>query len=278
VSPPDRWTGGADYELFIGRWSRLVAARFVEGLAISPGGRWVDVGAGTGALSATILQQADPASVVGVEPSPEFVGHAQQAVTDARVRFVVGSAGSLPLEPSSADVVVFGLVLNFVPDVSAALQEARRACVAGGTVAAYVWDYAGRMELLRRFWDAAVDLDPGAAPLDEGRRFPICAPEPLAAAFDAADLADVTVESIEVPTLFRDFNDYWAPFLTGVGPAPGYVASLADDRRSALRERLRSTLPSAPDGSIPLVARAWAVRGRSPGPAAGTNSRTIRPS
>ena len=64
-----------------------------------------------------------------------------------------------------------------------------------------------------------------------------------------------------MPTRFRDFDDYWAPFLGGQGPAPGYCAGLSDDARQRLRDRLRSTLPTAADGSIPLSARAWAVRG-----------------
>ena len=130
------------------------------------------------------------------------------------------------------------------------------------TVAAYVWDYAGRMELLRRFWDAAVALEPASTSVDEGVRFPICAPEPLRSAFEDAGLSEVAVEPIEVPTVFRDFDDYWTPFLSGVGPAPGYAMSLGDDARASLRERLRSSLPTGPDASIHLVARAWAVRGR----------------
>jgi hypothetical protein len=131
-------------------------------------------------------------------------------------------------------------------------------------VAGYVWDYTGGMQLLCRFWDAAVDLDPGAAAQSEGIRFPICAPEPLRAAFESAGLADVAVRAIDIDTPFRDFDDYWRPFLGGVGPAPGYVASLDAQARERLRERLRATLAFNPDGSIPLVARAWAVRGRTP--------------
>ena len=132
---------------------------------------------------------------------------------------------------------------------------------AGGRVAAYVWDYAGRMELMRRFWEAAAALDPAAASLDEGRRFPVCRPEPLARLFGDAGLAEVEVRPIEVPTRFRDFDDYWAPFLGGQGPAPGYAMALDEPRRAMLREELRARLPAASDGSIPLVARAWAARG-----------------
>jgi len=132
----------------------------------------------------------------------------------------------------------------------------------GGTVAAYVWDYSGGMELMRRFWDAAVALDPAARDLDEGRRFgAICRPEILADLFRDAGLRRVEACAVDVPTLFRDFDDYWTPFLGGQGPAPGYAMALSEDRRDALRDRIRADLPIADDGSIPLVARAWAVRG-----------------
>ena len=160
--------------------------------------------------------------------------------------------------------MVSGLVLNFVPDLGAALAEMLRVTRPGGVVAGYVWDYAGGMELIRRFWDAAIELDPAARGLDEGIRFPICAPGPLQRAFESAGLAGVEVRPIDVPTVFRDFDDYWTPFLSGVGPAPGYAAALDPARRDALRERLDATLPREPDGRIALTARAWAVRGRRP--------------
>jgi hypothetical protein len=150
--------------------------------------------------------------------------------------------------------VVSGLVLNFVPDPAAAVAEIRRAT--RGTFGAYVWDYgAGGIGLLRAFWDAAVALDPAAAALDEAVRFPLCGEGALGAAFG------VEARGITVPTVFRDFDDYWTPFLGGQGPAPAYLASLPEDRRVALRESLRERLPVAADGTIALTARAWAVRG-----------------
>jgi hypothetical protein len=129
-------------------------------------------------------------------------------------------------------------------------------------VAAYVWDYAGKIELMRYFWDAAVELDRAALELDEGRRFPLCRPAPLAELFTNARKRAVETRAIDVPTRFRDFDDYWTPFLGGQGPAPGYAMSLSEERRSALRDRIRARLPIAEDGSIDLIARAWAVRGR----------------
>jgi hypothetical protein len=136
-------------------------------------------------------------------------------------------------------------------------------------VAAYVWDYAEGMEPIRRFWDAAAALDPAAAELDEGRRFGLCRPEPLAALLRDAGLVEVAARPLQVPTRFRDFDDYWTPFLGGQGPAPGYAMALDGPRRAALREELRARLPVAADGSIPLAARAWAVAGARAAPVSG---------
>ena len=262
--PGDRWTGSDEYEQFIGRWSRPVGREFLSWLAVPAGSDWVDVGCGTGALSGLILERCQPASIVGVDPSPEFIAHASTTIDDERVRFVVGGASALPVADRAADAVVAGLVLNFIPDLPSALAEMIRVGAGGAVVAGYVWDYTGGMQLLCRFWDVAVDLDAGAAAQSEGIRFPICAPEPMRAAFESSGLDDVVVRAIDIDTPFRDFDDYWMPFLGEVGPAPGYLASLAEPARDRLRERLRATLPISPDGSIPLVARAWAVRGRTP--------------
>ena len=125
----------------------------------------------------------------------------------------------------------------------------------------YVWDYAGEMQMMRRFWDAAVALNPAALDKDEGRRFPVCRPEPVTALYKNAGLANVEVRAIDAPTVFENFDDYWAPFLGGQAPAPGYCMSLSEDLRAALRDRVRSTLPFRDDGSVHLIARAWAVRG-----------------
>jgi SAM-dependent methyltransferase len=260
----DRWSSGSAYESYVGRWSRLVAPEFLGWLGIPPERRWLDVGCGTGVLTEAILARCDPRSVVGVDPSEEFVAHAEATVVDSRASFVVGTAAETGLADGDVDVVVSGLVLNFVPDLRAALAEARRVVSPGGVVAAYVWDYAEGMQLMRRFWDAAVALDPAARALDEGARFGITAPEPLAKSFTAAEFEEVDVRSIEVPTVFADFDDLWTPFLSGVAPAPGYAASLSEFARNALRDRMRASLVEEPDGSIRLVARAWAVQGRRP--------------
>jgi SAM-dependent methyltransferase len=158
------------------------------------------------------------------------------------------------------DVTVSGLVLNFVPDPGAALAEMARVTVPGGTVSAYVWDYAGRMEMIRFFWDAAAALDHDAGQLDEGNRFPLCRPEPLRELFRGRGLTGTEVTAIDITTRFASFEDYWRPFLGGQGPAPGYAVSLGSAAQARLRDLLRERLPSGSDDSIELTARAWAVR------------------
>jgi len=261
----DVWAAGDLYEPYVGRWSRLVARAFLDWLAVPDGRDWLDVGCGTGALTQTILDHARPRSVRGVDPSAGFVEYARARVRGERVRFDVGDAQALPMETASVDAAVSGLVLNFVPQPSRAAAELARVVRPGGVVAAYVWDYAGKMELMRYFWDSAGALDPAAATLDEARRFPICRADALGALFAQAGLRDVETRAIDLPTRFRDFDDYWSPFLGGQGPAPGYAMSLDDARRDALRDHIRSRLPIRPDGAIDLIARAWAVRGRPSG-------------
>jgi SAM-dependent methyltransferase len=258
------WEGGDAYERYVGRWSRLVARQFVAWLARPAGERWLDVGCGTGALSRVVLETASPSELFGVDRSEGFIAHARSQTSDTRARFEAGNADALTFAPARFDVSVSGLVLNFVPRPDAMLSEMGRVARAGGLVAIYVWDYAGEMQLIRYFFDAAAALDSSARVLDEGRRFPICKPEPLHALFEAAGLRNVQTRRIDVPTVFRDFGDYWSPFLGGQGPAPSYALSLDEKHRALLREYLRGHLPTQPDGSIHLIARAWAVRGEVP--------------
>lgn len=245
--PADVWASGAAYEPYVGRWSRLVARELVAWLAVPGGWPWLDVGCGTGALSQVILDCASPSRVDGLDRSEGYVAYAREQVRDPRARFDVADAQVLPAEEGVYDVVVSGLVLNFLPEPTRAVAEMARVARSGGGVAAYVWDYAGRMELMRHFWDAAVALDPAARDLDEGPRFPICHPGPLAALFCGAGLTKVETRAIDVPTVFRDFDDYWSPFLGGQAPAPGYAMSLTEERRAA---RPHSRRPAGPAGRV----------------------------
>jgi hypothetical protein len=219
------------------------------------------VGCGTGSLAHAICTHADPASVTGCDPVEAFIQFAQDRARDARATFVVAGVDSLPYRPDGFGSVASLLALNFFPALELAVRDMGAAAARHGTVSACVWDYAGRMEFLRHFWNVAVTLDSTARMLDEGKRFPDCHPDGLTRLFRSAGLVDIRCEAIEIPTTFASFQDYWEPFLGGTGPAPAFVASLDARRQAILSRRLEETLPRGPDGAIALVAGAWAIRG-----------------
>lgn len=195
-------------------------------------------------------------------PVGRVLRQARINVADHRVTFRVGEAQALPMHASSRDVIVSGLVLNFVPDGSAALAEMMRVARPGGTIGFYVWDYpGGGLEFLRAFWTAAAALDASAADLAENVRFPYCTRPSLTQLAEASGLSNIVSAAIETSTTFRDFDDFWMPFTLGAGPAPGYCAKLDTETRARLRDMLDEALPRDTEGAIPLKARAWAVRG-----------------
>jgi len=257
----ESWTEGKSYEAYMGRWSRLTALEFVRWLDREPGLSWLDVGCGTGALSRAVLGHAAPRMLLAIDRSPAYARAARERLAHERARFAVGDAQALPVAAHEHDVAISALVLNFVSQPERMIREMRRTIRVGGALALYVWDYAGRMELIRHFWDAAVEVDPGAEALDEAKRFPVCRPDSLRSLLENEGLCGVEVEALDVVTRFADFDDYWNPFLMGQGPAPGFVGALKPEAREELRERLRMRLPEEADGSINLIARAWAVRG-----------------
>lgn len=257
-SPGDGWLTGEAYEAYMGRWSRALAREFVAWLAPKPSCHWLDVGCGTGALTSTICERAEPASIVACDPSAPFVEYARQRLADGRASFVVAGAEAAPSRDGGFDAIVSGLVLNFLPDPGAVVSSLHERLRHGGTLAAYVWDYAEGMEFLRCFWDEAVAGDARAAALDEGQRFPLCREAALNSLFRTAGFTQVETCPLVISTDFTTFDDYWAPFLRGTGPAPSYVASLDESSREALKERLQRRLGG--DAPLHLRARAWAVR------------------
>lgn len=261
VGAMENWGSGGPYEQYVGRWSRKVASEFLAWLQVASALKWGDVGCGTGALVDTILAECEPQSITAIDRAEGFIAEARQRITDSRVRFEVGDATALPWPSESCDVTVSGLVLNFVPDADRTAKEMARITRPGGKVAAYVWDYAGGMQMLRYFWDVAVELNPNDSALDQAERFPLCQPEPLEALFRRAGLNAISVRSIDIPTVFRNFDDYWIPFLGKQGAAPTYVASLNDEMRDRIRDALKARLVASTEGSIDLTARAWAVQG-----------------
>jgi len=259
--PQENWGSGGPYEQYVGRWSRKIAREFLAWLHVAPGQTWGDVGCGTGALIDAILAHANPNAIAAIDRSDGFIAEARRRIGDARVRFEVGDATLLPWHSRLFDVTVSGLVLNFVSDHQAMVREMARVTKSGGKVAAYVWDYARGMEMMRHFWDVAIIVSPDDSQLDQAERFPICQPEPLQELFSDLGLAEVSCRAIEIPMVFRDFADYWNPFLGKQGAAPAYLASVDDETRERIRALLQSRLAPAADGTIKMTAKAWAVQG-----------------
>lgn len=259
---PSLWKSADTYERYMGRWSRRLAPLFLEWLDADSGKRWIDVGCGTGILSAQIAASCAPSHLTGIDTSEVFLSQAEDSVPDADLR--LGDATSLELPDDAADFSVSGLVLNFVPDKEKMLGEMVRVVRPGGIVALYVWDYAGQMQIMRYFFDTAREFDPESSNYDDGIRAPICRPGPLARAFGSAGLKDVQTTNIDIPTAFSNFDDYWTPFLGGTGSAPKYCASIDGELLNRIRDAVRAKLPTGPDGEILLAARAWAVRGVVP--------------
>jgi SAM-dependent methyltransferase len=259
--PGEVWDSAHAYEQYVGRWSRAVAAEFLRWLARPPGLAWADVGCGTGTLAAAILDMSAPSSVYGIDSSEGFVSQARFRIGDPRARFERGDASRLPWESAVCDVTVSGLVPNFVRDHESMMREIVRVTRPGGCVGAYVWDYAGGMQMMRHFWDAAIAVSPDDAKLDQAERFPLCQPGPLEALFEQTGLKSVTVRTIDIPTVFQGFDDYWTPFLGRTGAAPTYLAAVGDEVRERIRLYLESRLAPSRHGLIELTARAWAVQG-----------------
>jgi SAM-dependent methyltransferase len=264
AAPKDQWTSGPAYEAWMGRWSRLLAVAFLDWLAAPAGSRWLDVCCGGGALTGVILARCRPALVRGIDRSPAQIEFARRQSAHPFADFRLGDATALPFGDADFDFCVCGLGLNFLPDALAALGEMRRVTRPGGTIAAYVWDYAGKMRFLREFWDVALKVDPEAEAFDQGRRFSICSPEGLQVAFRDAGFSAPASRDLDITTQFSSFEEYWAGFQLLQGSAPVYLASRNERIREAIRGGLKVSLPAQPDGSIVLSARALAIRAQRP--------------
>ena len=232
----DKWNAGDPYEYFMGRWSSLMAPKFLKWLNVPSNKNWLDVGCGTGALSEAIEQNCKPKNLACVDPSESFIEKVKQRISITG-EFRVGNVESLPFENESFEIIVSGLALNFFPNLESALSELKRVSKQHGVIAAYVWDYSGRMDFLRFFWDAAYQIDPKSRELDEGLRFPICDSGNLIKLFESANLIEVESAKLDIDTNFKNFDDYWNPFLGGQGPAPSFLMALSEKKQNKILKK-----------------------------------------
>jgi SAM-dependent methyltransferase len=247
------------YDRYIGRYGPGLARALCDAAAVRPGQRALDVGCGPGALTSELVARLDVAGVAAADPSPPFVETCRARHPGVRVERA--PAEELPFADGEFDATFAQLVVNFMTDPLAGVREMARVTRPGGIVAAAVWDYAGEMVLLRRFWDAAAALDPAAAAVDEGRTMPFCAADTLGDLWRDVGLDDVTVGAAVVAAGYESLDDLWRPLEAGVGPAGAYVALLQPSQRAALRGELGRRLRVA-DAPFRLSARAWVATGR----------------
>lgn len=243
---------GEAYDSFMGRYSRRLAPLFADAAGVVPGQRVLDVGCGPGALTGELVARVGPAGVVAIDPSEPFV--AACAARHPGVAVHRATAEATGLDDAVVDVALAQLVLHFVGRPEAAARELARVVRPGGTVAACVWDFEEGMAMLRLFWDAALAADPTAP--DEARTLRFGRPGEIADLFDQAGLSGVEESTLAVVERYTGFDDLWAGFGQGIGPAGAWLVAQPDDVRRQVREELMARL-GAPDGpfSLPAVAR-----------------------
>jgi SAM-dependent methyltransferase len=251
---------GSDYDAFMGRYSGPLAGVFADAAGVLAGQRALDVGCGPGALTGVLAQRLGAAAVSACDPSPPFV--AECAARHPGVTVRPGRAEALPFEDASVDRVLAQLVLHFVTDPEQAARELRRVLRPGGVAAACVWDFDAGMQMLRLFWDAALAIDPDAP--DEARTMRFGHAGEIADLLTAAGFGEVTESTLGVRSTYSGFEELWAGFTAGIGPAGAFCTALPQPRRAALREELFARLGSPAEG-FTLAATARSATGRAPG-------------
>jgi SAM-dependent methyltransferase len=238
----------------MGRYSEPLAPLLAGLAGVRAGQRALDVGCGPGALTAELVRRLGPDAVAAVDPSERFTAAVCRRFPGVDVR--LAAAEQLPFGDGVFDVTLAQLVVHFMRSPVAGLREMARVTHPGGVVAACVWDHAGGRGPLTVFWRAVRELDPQA---DDEAGLPGVREGHLAELFGQAGLGVAEATALTVRVLHPSFDDWWEPFTLGVGPAGAYVASLAGERRAALRERCREELGEPP---VEVSATAWGVSAR----------------
>jgi SAM-dependent methyltransferase len=260
TAPSIRFDDGAAYEQAMGVWSRFAGEIFLDWLTPSSGWRWIDVGCGSGAFTALLMQRCAPADAQGVDPSEAQLVFARERPEARGATFQVGDAMALPFPDNRFDAAVMALVIFFVPDPAKGLAEMVRVVRPGGMVAAYAWDMLG----------GGFPFAPLQA---EVQALGITPPQPPSAAVSrmgalrdlwaGAGLEAVETREITVQRTFADFDEFWGKS-TAMGAIRQTLAELGPAEEEKFKQRVRARLPEDATGRITYASRANAVKGRVP--------------
>jgi len=256
-----RFADGAGYEKFMGQWSRMVARIFLGWVSLPGGLKWLDVGCGTGAFTEVIQQLCNPSEIVAIDPSEPQISYAKSRKIADSIQFKVADAREIPFENGRFDVAASALVLNFIPDREKAVAEMHRVVRPGGTVGAYVWDFAGERGTAQHLQFAIKELE-GPGHRAGGLNPESTTEDNLKALFENAGVDNVATRSIDISLIYEDFDDYWNSNTVFGSPIGSIIKGLTEEKRQRLKVLVKAKLPTAKDGKIAYGARANAVRGR----------------
>ena len=254
---------GAAYEGFIGRWRRRVADRIVEIVEPTACGALLDVGCGTGSMTAALLAAHPGRRIVGVDVAEPYLAYARARSECASAEFLRQDGMALDLPDEGFGGAYALIALNFMSDPLKAAREMARVTKPGGTLEAAAWDFRGGLVYQRILWDTAAGIDPvAAATRDRIFGNALAKPEGMRDLWQAAGLRRIERHSVTVRMDFADWGDYWTPLLAGQGPVGSYVAGLDPEMRERVATAVRAAFLSGDvDGPRSLTATSWVVTG-----------------
>lgn len=255
------WDNTQGYEMYIGRWSKLISSDFVSWLNPKSKLKWLEIGCGAGALTKVIAGRCSPSYLLAVDKSDNYLEEAKKSINSSNnISFLNADLNSYSFNEEFHHITS-GLVLNFLPGVRELLKPIMNNLKSRGQLSSFVWDYGGHYQPMRHFWDAAKEVIAGAETFDAGRRFSICTKEKLTRLFEELNLYDVQCTTIEKIATFENFDDYWLPIASAQGSVTEFMSTLTETERDELKENLKRRLPIALNSEIKLIISALAVKG-----------------